>query len=110
MIGCSRHRSIQAGVNDASYSCKRPHQPRPSQMITVAVALPATPKLREGGWATKPATPCQERFAPAFAAASAWQTAKRLQCSGCRGGSYYKICLDAAFTPPLQTPKILNKF
>jgi hypothetical protein len=42
------------GVNDASYNCKGTPTWRPSQIIRVAVALPATPKLREGGWATKP--------------------------------------------------------
>jgi hypothetical protein len=79
---------IQAGVNDARYNCKGTPTRRPSQIIPIAVAL----------WATKPRLPARSvshRLRGSFGVASS----EAATVSGCRGGTDYKICLDAAFTP-----------
>ena len=92
---------IQSGVNDASYNCEGTPTRRPSQIIPVAVAL----------WATKPRLPARIASHP-----PSRQLRRGKQRSGYsalgvgRGGTDYKIGLDAAFTPATARQEFLINF
>ena len=83
---------IPAGVNDASYSCR-----------ATSSALASHPYSRR---------PVSDETATPARSASHARGASLQAASGCRawGSRSYKICLDAASTPPPQRQTFLMNF